>query len=159
VDDAEFAEALNNNQIFEYTRTYGDYCYGSPVTLLAGDNGADYIVELDYKGMFRVRAATIRQVISIFIIPPLDERLVERIQGRRTEQNLSARLATSTEQLQFAWCYDYILINEDLDRFLSDASSVVNAEFARRHGVNTMLAHRQAHDPTLSGTRPGEYHP
>ncbi len=149
IDKPEFEQLTESGEIFEYTKTYGDSLYGSPKRLIDGSDCKDIITELDYKGMFRIRASSNRSVISIFILPPSLNTLVERIESRSQIDNLERRLDLVSEQLQFAWAYDYILINEDKDHFLEEAESIIRAELLRRKGVTELLRQRHLYDVTL----------
>jgi len=148
VSDNEFSRLLESGKIYEYTRTYGDQLYGSPWHLIE-DDGHDLIVEMDYKGMFRLRASSSRRVVSIFIFPPSLDVLSQRIERRSQEHNIVDRLATASEQLQFAWAYDYVLINAKVDCFLQDTACIVKTELLKKKGLNHLLEHRHNYDFTL----------
>lgn len=145
---AEFWARVEGGEIFEYTRTYGDHAYGSPDRLV-GLDPEPLAVELDYKGMFRVRARSPRQVVSIFVMTPDWQTASERITSRSEEKNLDARAAKWQEQVQFAWAYDYVLINDTRERFAVEAAAIATAELARTAGAATLLDHRHDTDSTL----------
>lgn len=144
----EFWAKVDAGEIFEYTRTYGDDAYGSPERLI-GLDPVPLAVELDYKGMFRVRARSPRRVVSIFVTTPDWQTATERITTRSQEKNLDARAAKWQEQVQFAWAYDYVLINDSRERFAAEAGAIATAELARTAGAATLLEHRHDTDSTL----------
>jgi len=149
VSQAAFDELVANGGIFEYTRTYGDYCYGSPRSLIKDEHHKHLVVELDYKGMFRVRSVSEHQVVSVFIMPPNLDVLLERINKRYKENNLDARIATIKEQIQFAWAYDYVIINDDWDQYKKDIDTVIRAELLKINGTRYLLDQKHRADPTL----------
>ncbi len=145
----QFDSYRESGEIFEFTKTYGDYYYGSPKRYLEVTDDKDILTELDYKGMFRVRSASARNVISIFIAPPPLSELEKRIKKRATEQNLADRLKIVSEQMQFAWAYDYVLFNIDKQKFLEEAEQVILSEQIKRKGFLKLLTDRHAYDHTL----------
>lgn len=148
VSDEEFQAKVESGEIFEYTRTYGDYAYGSPRRLIDLDP-EPVAVELDYKGMFRVQARSPRRVVSVFVMTPDWQTAAGRISTRSEEANLEARAAKWQEQIQFAWAYDYVLINDTEERFAAQTVAIATAELARTDGARTLLEHRHETDSTL----------
>jgi len=149
ISEDHFNELRQSGEIFEFTKTYGDYYYGSPKRYLDTTDHQTIITELDYKGMFRVRSASNRNVISIFIAPPPLNELEKRIKTRSTETNLTDRLTIVSEQMQFAWSYDYVLFNIDKQQFLNEATHVVQSELIKMKGFNKLLTDRESYDHTL----------
>ncbi len=145
----DFLELVENKKIFEYTKTYNDDYYGSPIEFLRSDNGKDLVVELDYKGMLRVKSLSCFNVISIFIVPPPINILVNRIQERSNESNINDRIAIISEQLQFAWTYDYVLYNIDKNKFYEEIDTIIKAELIRKKGIANLINKRHDNDPTL----------
>jgi guanylate kinase len=143
-----FHEYCKDGRIAEYTRTYGDYYYGSPSALLSLD-GPQLLVETDYKGMLRFRHLSPRRVVSIFILPDSFESIQHRITARHKEDNMEERLKNYYEQTQFAYCYDYVLVNRDIPQFKADIGHVLEAELLRARGVDTLLGLMHEADPTL----------
>ncbi len=148
VDADEFDRLVESGEIFEYTRTYGDYLYGSPSRLIEAGS-ENLILELDYKGMLRTRTRSARRTVSIFLLPPDLESMTRRIEGRQRETNLEARRQKFFEQVQFAWAYDYVIQNDQLDRFLAQASALAEVELLRRHGAEILLENQALFDDTL----------
>jgi guanylate kinase len=129
---AEFDAKCANGEIFESTRTYDDYCYGSPSRLVRDDEPADLMVELEVKGMLRLRSLSQRRVVSIFVMPPSMEDLEARIKARHQEDNFNARLDKAKDQVSYAYAFDYVLVNDDLSTFQEQAATIVAAERLRR---------------------------
>ncbi|HEY3783126.1 MAG TPA: hypothetical protein VGL56_18770 [Fimbriimonadaceae bacterium] len=138
----DFDEKVQLGEIFESTRTYGDYQYGSPLDLIATKNTAPLLVELDVKGMSRLRILSARRVASVFVMPPSIDELMKRIVARTGElpANLASRISTADQQLDYAWGFDYILVNSELSQFLADAEAVVRAQLAHQKGIEHMFA-------------------
>lgn len=140
LSQADFDAKIAGGEIFEFTQPYRDYQYGSPTTLLRADADHDLLVELDFRGMLRVRALSARRVVSIFLVPPQNEVLAQRIGARHPETNLEARMASNVEQSETAWSYDYVLVNAEVEQFRRDLVTVVSAELLRRDGLGLLAA-------------------
>lgn len=146
-----FLGLIEDGGIFEHTRTYKDDYYGSPSVLLGAEPQMPLLVELDYKGMHRLRAASLRQVVSLFVMPPSREIAAERIRQRHREDNMDSRLKNYDEQVQHAWAYDYVLWNFEKDAFVRDGVTVVAAELCRWRGKSALIDRRAELDHTVAG--------
>jgi guanylate kinase len=131
----EFQERVDDGSIYEAAKTYGDYLYGSPRVLVDETEPKPLLVELEVKGMLRLRATSKRHVVSIFVLPPSTQALADRITRRHVEGNIDARLEKALDQIQYALAYDYVIVNDGLDQFLLDLQSVIHAELIRSKGT------------------------
>ena len=102
--------------------------------------------------MFRVKSVSQHRVVSIFVLPPDIKTLKTRITKRFEEENLTNRLKVISEQLQFAWAYDYVIVNNDYADYLSDIQTILKAEILRTRGVDSLLDMKHSSDPTLNQT-------
>jgi len=149
VSESKFSELCAEGTIFEYTRTYYDSYYGSPSTLLRSTDPAPLAVELDPHGFVRVRAASTRRVVGLFIAAPSESSLRARLEARGQETGLDRRLRVRTDQMVWSWVYDYIIFNDDRDQFFVDLAAVVKSELLRTDGAKRILELRKDLDPTL----------
>lgn len=140
IDEAEFERLRESGEIYESERTYKDYAYGSPSCLLRDDAPAPMLVEMEVKGMLRLRASSRRRVVSIFLLPAAMRELAERVESRHAEGNLDARMEVALEQVHFALAYDYLLVNADREDFLRDLTTVVQAELLRSRGIEVAMS-------------------
>jgi guanylate kinase len=90
------------------------------------------LLEIDWQGAQQVRRL-MRQVVSIFILPPSLEVLESRLKGRGQDspEAVARRLAAARDEIGHVNEYDYVIINEDFDRAALDLRSVVRAERLR----------------------------
>jgi guanylate kinase len=110
---------------------YGGHLYGTLEAevdrVLA--QGRHVMLDIEVQG-----AAQIRQrrgdVVSIFVLPPSADALVERLQGRGADDReaLSRRLMQADTELQHAATYDYVVVNDDLDVAVAAVAAIVDAE-------------------------------
>jgi guanylate kinase len=153
LSEKEFFKHVRTKEIIEYTKTYGDYYYGSPSILIDGDDSNNLLVELDYRGLCRVRAATSLRVVSFFLMPVALNDLAQRIQQRAKERRLKARLRIASEQMQFAWLYDYMLLSGEIDNFRITVETVISAELLKREGATLLYETRHTLDSTLNANK------
>ena len=94
--------------------------------------GADIILEVDVQG-----AASVRQLrmdsVSIFILPPSYDVLKQRLIARGTDsaEELEVRLRNAPEELKQYSAFDYVIINDEIDRAVAQLASIIYAERAR----------------------------
>lgn len=110
----KFDTMLHDGDLVEAEQVYGDYYYGSPRDLFAGTDG-DVMMELDTEGAENYRKL-FENILTIFILPPSIAVLVDRIENRHKETNFSDRLRSAIPQIEAANEYDYIVINDDIER-------------------------------------------
>lgn len=138
ISPADFEAKCASGEIFESTKTYDDHSYGSPARLIRADEPADLMVELEVKGMLRLRTLSQRRVVSIFVLPPSLEALAERIKARHHEDNFEARLAKAKDQVSYAYAFDYALVNDELEAFREQSALIVAAERLRRQTASML---------------------
>jgi len=128
VDEAGFRALIEADQFLEYARVF-DHYYGTSRTWveqqLAG--GCDIILEIDWQGAQQVRRQT-PDAVGIFILPPsygaLEARLKERGDAAATVQR---RMDGAVAELSHYREYDYLVINDDLERAGRDLAAVIRA--------------------------------
>jgi guanylate kinase len=114
VSKEEFERMYEDGELMERERVYGDFFYGSPRDVFAGSD-ADVIMELDTKGTENYRKIY-DGIITIFILPPSIDELIRRIESRHPEANMDERLAVVRPQLLSASSYDYLVVNDIVER-------------------------------------------
>ena len=149
VDEGKFFQLHEAGVIFEYTRTYSRSYYGSPAALLRDDVQDPQIVELDPNGFVRVRAASARRVVGIFVTTSSESELRARLAARAQDPDIGQRLKIRTDQMVWAWIYDYVIFNEDKGQFLDGLTAIIKSELLRTSGAKRMLDLRQEMDLTL----------
>jgi guanylate kinase len=149
VNEERFFQLHEEGAIFEYTRTYSRSYYGSPSALLHDDIQDPLIVELDPNGFARVRAASARRVVGIFVTTSSESELRSRLAARSQDPDIAQRLKIRTDQMVWAWNYDYVVFNEDREQFLAGLTAIIESELLRTSGARRMLDLRQEMDLTL----------
>ena len=107
--------------------------HGSQRRRAGVSEGHDIILEIDVQGAAVVRQ-TLSPVVSIFILPPSYEILRKRLDARMTErpEELRVRLSNARGEVEQCRHFDYLVLNDDVERAACQLSSIVYAERARR---------------------------
>ena len=123
----KFEEDIKKNLFLEYAHVHADY-YG---TLKADvikelESGKNVLLEIDVQGALQVREK-IKEAILIFIAPPSLEELEKRLRERHseTEENLKLRLSNAKKELELKNKYDYVIINDDLEKAASELRNLI----------------------------------
>jgi guanylate kinase len=149
----EFERRVHAGDFAEFAKVHGNM-YGtlrSEIARVLG-TGKHVIMDIDVQGARQFRQA-FPQSVTVFVLPPSGEVLLERLRNRKTEspQQLAARLDSALEELRAVEEYEYVVINDDLDRAVASVGSILDAEvFSRervsglRHQVETLIQRLQA---------------
>lgn len=128
-----FDEMAAAGEFLEWACVHGNY-YGTSKQQIIDEtaSGADIIVEVDVQGAASVRRLLMDSV-SIFILPPSYEVLRQRLIARGTDspEQLAVRLRTAPEELKQYSSFDYVIINDEIDRAAGQLASIIYAERAR----------------------------
>ncbi len=149
ISDEAFAKLREEGQLIEYTRTYADSYYGSPRELLDSQDPMPLAAELEPTGYVKVRAMSARRVIGIFVTTKTETELRSRLAERGHTTDADKRLRIRSLQQTWAWVYDYILVNQDREQFLTELGTVISSELIRSRGMQyiTELQHEESVQP------------
>jgi guanylate kinase len=102
-------------------------------------SGRHVVMDIDPQGA-RQFIRAFPQTVTIFILPPSAEVLLERLRSRKTENpvELAARLTSALQELQQVDEYQYVVVNGDLERAVGSVSSIVDAEVMSRTRVKDL---------------------
>jgi guanylate kinase len=133
---AEFEAMVDSDAMLEHAEVFGNL-YGSPkapveAAIMAGQ---DVLFDIDWQGGQQVRNSSLgKDVVSVFILPPsireLDRRL--RSRGQDSDEVIAGRMQKSRDEISHWAEYDYVLINDDLDRSTANLLAIITAERLRR---------------------------
>jgi len=142
-----FERMLETGEFLESAVIYGNR-YGTSQKWIERERaeGHDVLLEIDWQGAQQVRRL-MRQVVSIFILPPSPEVLESRLRGRGqdSEEIVTRRLAAARHEIAHVSEYEYVIINEDFNRAAQDLRSIIRAErlkLARQLARNLDLINR-----------------
>ena len=128
VDTATFEQKIEENKVIEYAK-YCDNYYGTPREYVEEqlEKGKDVILEIEIQGALKVKEM-FPDTVLLFIMPPSAEELHRRLVSRGTEtaEVIKKRMDRAVEEAMFMEKYDYIVINDDLDRCVEELHGIVN---------------------------------
>ncbi len=125
----EFEKLIAEDGFLEHAEYVGN-CYGTPKAPVFKmlDEGLDVFLEIELKGFLQIKKAY-PECVSIFIVPPSFEELQARLRGRGTEspEVIAERLKTAQEELSHHHLFDYVVVNDDVDRAAKEVLSIISA--------------------------------
>jgi guanylate kinase len=102
-------------------------------------SGRHVVMDIDVQGAVQFIRAFPHSV-TIFILPPSAEVLLDRLRARKTESaaQLAARLQSALQELQQVDEYEYVIVNDDLERAVSSVESIIDAEVVSRERLKNL---------------------
>jgi guanylate kinase len=135
IDRAKFDEMARRGELLEWAEVHGNG-YGTPRAPVEKflRQGKDVLFDIDWQGTLQLYKAARPDVVGVFVLPPSVEELRARL-ARRAEDNqeiIRQRLRNAVDELDHWREYDYVIVNEDLDRSFRALKAVLAAERNRR---------------------------
>jgi guanylate kinase len=136
VDSNVFDQMVRAGAFAEWARVH-DHFYGTSLKEIeiarAGSRGV--IFDIDYQGARQIKAAVAAErAASVFILPPSLAELERRLRGRGTEDEATAvrRLANAKLEIEHYGIFDYVIVNDEINRAYEQLRGIVFAERCRR---------------------------
>jgi guanylate kinase len=100
------------------------------------DTGRHVVMDIDVQGARQMREA-FPSSVTVFVLPPSGETLLERLRARKTEspEQLLARLHSALQELDAIEEYEYVVVNDDLEHAVQQVSAILDAEVVSRERV------------------------
>ena len=135
VDDAEFEQLVADDEFAEWAYVF-DHRYGSPKEPIkeALKDGRDILFDIDWQGTQQLEYAFRTDLVRIFILPPSMAELEQRLHDRGTDSDevIDFRMRRAAVEIGHWAEYDYVLINDDVERCSRDVQAIVTAERLHR---------------------------
>jgi len=129
----EFERMIREEELVEWAEVHGNL-YGTPRRNLesAGRMGRYPVLDIDVEGARQIRER-VPEAVLIFVFPPSAATLWSRLTARGTEEfaDVRRRLRAAQRELEEAARFDYIIVNDDLERAVARVRAVVEAESHR----------------------------
>ncbi|MBO5027108.1 MAG: guanylate kinase [Clostridia bacterium] len=125
----EFLRRIAENDFLEYDEHFGNY-YGTPKSFVRQMlQEKSVILEIDVVGALNAKKA-IPESVLIMIAPPSVDELKRRLIGRGTEtyEAIENRLSRLEYELSQQDKYDYVVINDELERALGELERILDAD-------------------------------
>jgi guanylate kinase len=131
----QFKLMIEGGEFLEWAEVHGNF-YGTARKVVDDFRKSEYdvILTIDVQGAQTARA-TFPEAVSVFILPPSYQSLVERLEARGTDttNDLQVRLENAFGELSQFRNFDYIVINDELARSADELTAIILAERCRRN--------------------------
>ena len=133
VSEEEFLENVEKGNFLEHARVF-DNLYGTPRDMVMKQlsRGRNVILDIDVQGALQVKRA-MEEAVLIFLLPPSLDELRRRLEGRGTDARdvIEKRLGQALNEIKLIGEYDYYVVNEDIEKAVSEVKSIMTAEKCR----------------------------
>ncbi len=128
----DFLKMVDNQEMLEHAEVFGNL-YGSPQLPVSNaiENGQDVLFDIDWQGGQQIRNSVLgKHALSLFILPPSIAELERRLNSRAKDNQdvIKNRMALARDEISHWPEYDYVLINNDLDKTENDLKTIIKAE-------------------------------
>lgn len=131
----EFERKRDNGELVEWAEVHGNY-YGTLKQTVeqALCEGHDMLFDIDYQGAEQLQKKMGNDVVSIFILPPSMKELKARLHRRAedSEEVITLRLDNARREMEHWQSYDYVIINEDLNKSFALIKDIHRVEAEKR---------------------------
>jgi guanylate kinase len=135
VSRREFDRLRHSDALLEWAEVHGNF-YGTPreAAEAAMAAGRDMLFDIDWQGAVQLNEKMRADIVSIFILPPSMRELKSRLKRRAEDSDttIETRLRNARIEIEHWREYDYVVINDDLDRAFAAVRAIATAERLRR---------------------------
>jgi guanylate kinase len=135
VDVPRFKEMVADGEFLEWAHVFG-HRYGTPRApvdaMLA--SGRDVLFDIDWQGAQQLYQEAGPDVVRVFILPPTMTELERRLRARNTDSDdvIAARMERAANEISHWDGYDYVLVNDDVERCFDEVKAILRAERLKR---------------------------
>jgi len=138
VDETTFENMIHNGDFLEYATVFGNF-YGTEKGSVSQnlETGVNVILEIDWQGAQQIKSR-MSSCLMIFLIPPSKEVLLNRLKKRGTDsdEEIENRFNQAILDLEQSDKFDYVLVNDDLERVIEDISYCLEG---KAHKINQSM--------------------
>ena len=136
VSKEKFEDLKKKNFFIEFANVF-EHWYGTPKNFIENNlnNGEDVIFDIDWQGAQKLSDFSKNDVVSVFILPPSNKELHERLKKRAEDsvEIVSKRMSKARSEISHWIEYDYVLINHNLMDCSVEVLNILNAERKKRN--------------------------
>ena len=135
IDAARFTSMRERGELLEWAEVHGNL-YGTPRAPVEAALGAgrDVLFDIDWQGTRQLAEAMPRDIVRVFVLPPSMTELRARLERRAEDKTdvIDRRLANARAEIEHWDDYEYVIVNDDLERSLRLVHAILVAERQRR---------------------------
>lgn len=145
VNAGQFEHMVADNEFLEHATVFGNR-YGTPRAQVMDvlNRGRDVLFDIDWQGTQQLSQKAPADLVRVFILPPSKNELEKRLRGRNeAEDVLKNRMAKANDEMSHWAEYDYVVVNDDVDKAFAEVVSILQAERlkrARQTGMHGFVA-------------------
>ena len=140
-----FKKLVKKNFFLEYAKVFDNF-YGTPANYVENmlSKGRDILFDIDWQGTQQLKKANKDDLVTIFILPPSRQELQKRLVKRDLDQNseISKRMFKASSEISHYNEYEYIILNENLEKSVKDVISILKSERLKRKrfiGIKSLI--------------------
>jgi len=141
VGSDEFRNMIDNGDMLEHAKVFDNY-YGTPRSPVedALSAGKDVIFDIDWQGTQQLFELAAEDLVRVFILPPSRQALEKRLKDRsldtkETNEQIRGRMAKAADEMSHYTEYDYVIINDDVDKAINQAQLILDCERIKRRRI------------------------
>jgi guanylate kinase len=136
LDEMQFKAQVTSDGMLEHAHVFGNF-YGSPRAPVqaAIDAGRDVLFDIDWQGAQQITNSALgAHTLSIFLLPPSIKELRHRLEkrGQDDKATIARRMEKSWDEISHWGAYDFVIVNDDLDRTEEQLKTIISATRLRR---------------------------
>ena len=135
VSEKKFKELQAKDFFIENAKVF-DHLYGTPKNFVEKNliKGVDVLFDIDWQGAQKLSNFSKTDIVSVFILPPSNKILKERLKKRNEDslEIVNKRMSKAKSEISHWIEYDYVLINEDLVTCTNEVVTILKAERKKR---------------------------
>ncbi len=135
VKKKKFDELQSKNFFVESALVF-DHFYGTPKNFIEKNikRGIDILFDIDWQGAQKLVDYSKNDVVSIFVLPPSNKILLERLKKRNEDSDkiVEKRMSKAKSEISHWIEYDYVIINKDIKKSAEEVLTILNAERKKR---------------------------
>ncbi|WP_427969288.1 guanylate kinase [Altererythrobacter sp.] len=135
VSDEQFDAMVDEDDFYEWAHVFG-HRYGTPKGRIRTGlkEGQDFLFDIDWQGTQQLYQKDQQDVVSVFILPPSLTELRRRLEARAQDsaEVIDSRMERARGEISHWAEYDYVVINDDVDRCFVKVREILHAERMKR---------------------------
>lgn len=145
IDRTTFDRMVARDQLLEHATVF-ENSYGTPRAPIDAAIAAsrDVVTDIDWQGTQQLKKTVPGDLVTIFVLPPSLSALEARLKTRAQDSDevVAARMAKAREEMSHWSEYDYVIVNDDLQKSVEQAEAIVAAERIKRGRLDDSLKDR-----------------
>ncbi len=135
MEPVDFSLLVNRDELLEHAKVF-DHYYGTPRKPVeeALKQGNDILFDIDWQGTQQLAQKAGDDLVSIFVLPPSTQALEKRLKSRAQDSDevVAKRMSKASEEISHWAEYDYVVVNDDINRCRAEVKAILQAERVRR---------------------------